>query len=114
VEDYYSGNSSAPLPRKAVFSQSKIELSRTVIVPPMMIGAVNFEEELASMKATLERLSKESTEKDTRIKLQEEHIAKLIKKTGKKGHVHRLTKAQVVMKTKKDLIEVKLLRKTVG
>jgi len=49
----------------------------------MMIGVVNFEEEFASMKATLERLSKESAEKDARIKRQEEHIAKLLKKLDK-------------------------------
>ena len=34
----------------------------------MMIGAVNFKEKFASMKATLERLSKENAEKDTLIK----------------------------------------------
>jgi len=52
-------------------------------MPAMMIGFVNFEEEFASMKATLERLSKESAEKDARIKCQEEHIAKLLKKLDK-------------------------------
>jgi len=36
----------------------------------VMIGAINFEEEFASMKATLERLSKEIAEKDARIKRQ--------------------------------------------
>jgi len=49
----------------------------------MMIGAVNFEEEFASIKATPERVSKESAEKDTRIKHQEEHIPKLLKKLDK-------------------------------
>jgi len=49
----------------------------------MMIGAVNFQEEFASMKATLEGLSKESSEQDARIKCQEEHIAKLLKKLDK-------------------------------
>jgi len=48
-------------------------------MPAMMIGAINFEEELASLKATLERLSKESVEKDTHIKRQEEHMKKLEK-----------------------------------
>jgi len=52
-------------------------------MPAMMVGAVNFEEEFASMKATLKRLSKESAEKDGRIKHQEEHIAKLLKKLDK-------------------------------
>lgn len=52
-------------------------------MPAMMTGVVNLEEELASIKATLERLSKESAEKDARIKCQEEHIAKLMKKLKK-------------------------------
>jgi len=56
----------------------------------MMIGAVNFEEEFARMKATLERLSKESAKKDTRFRRQEEHIAKLLKKLDK-SRVHRPT-----------------------
>ena len=49
----------------------------------MMIGVVNFKEEFASMKATLERISKDSAEKDARIKCQEEHTAKLLKKPYK-------------------------------
>ena len=49
----------------------------------MVIGAVNFEEEFASMKATLEIPSKESAEKDARIKRLEEHIVKLLKKLDK-------------------------------
>jgi len=52
-------------------------------MPAMMIGVVNFEEKFASIKATLERLSKESAEKDAHFKRQEEHIAKLLKKLDK-------------------------------
>jgi len=52
-------------------------------MPAMIVGAVNFEEKFASMKAALERLSKESAEKDARNKRQEEHIAKLLKKLDK-------------------------------
>jgi len=52
-------------------------------MPAMMIGAVNLEEEFASMKATLERLSKESAEKGARIRCQEEHIVNLLKKLDK-------------------------------
>jgi len=62
VEDYYSSDSSASSPRKAALSQSEVESSPTVIMPTMIVGAVNFEEEFVSMKATLERLSKESAE----------------------------------------------------
>ena len=80
MEDYYSSDSSASPPKKVVFSQSEVKSSQTVIMPTMMIGAVNLEEEFVGMKAMLERLSKESAEKDTHIKRQEEHIAKLLKK----------------------------------
>jgi len=68
VEDYYSSDSSASSPNKVVFPQFEAESLQTVIMPTMTIGAVNLEEELASTKATLERLSKESVEKDARIK----------------------------------------------
>jgi len=52
----------------------------------MIIGAVNFEEEFTSMKATLERLSKKSTKKDAHIRRQKEHIAKLLNKLDKGLH----------------------------
>jgi len=68
VEDYYNSDSSASPPKKMGFSQSEAESSQTLIMPAMMIGAVNLEEEFASMKATLEGVSKESAEKDARIK----------------------------------------------
>jgi len=83
VEDYHNSDSSLSLTKKVVFSQFEAESSQTVIMPIMMIGVVNFEEEFASMTATLERLSKESVEKDARIKRQEEHIVKLLKKLDK-------------------------------
>ena len=67
VEDYYNSDSSASFPKKVVFPQFEVESSQTVIMLAMMIGAANFEEEFA-LKATLERLSKKSTEKDARIK----------------------------------------------
>ena len=41
----------------------------------MTIGTNNLEEEMAAMKAILERLVKESEEKEARIKLQEEKIS---------------------------------------
>jgi len=68
VEDYYNSNSSVPSIRKVIFAQSKTESSPTIIVHAMMIGVVNFEEEFACVKAALERLSKESAEKDAHIK----------------------------------------------
>jgi len=46
-------------------------------MPVMTIGTNSLEEEMAAMKAMLERLVKESEEKEVRIKLQEETIARL-------------------------------------
>jgi len=83
VEGYYSSDSSASSPRRATIPESEAESSPTIIMPATMVGAINFEEEFAIMKATLGRLSKESAEKDARIKRQEEHIAKLRKKLDK-------------------------------
>jgi len=71
-----------------------------------MIVVVNLEEEFVSMKATLERLSKESTEKDARIKCREECIAKLLKKLDKG--------LRATMRTKKGLIEVRCLKMMVA
>ena len=39
-------------------------------LPTMVVEAANFEEQLVSMKATLDRLSEETTEKDAQIKHQ--------------------------------------------
>jgi len=53
-------------------------------MPAMVMEATNVEEQLANMKATLEKLAKESLEKDAQIKRQSEHIAALMKKLGKR------------------------------
>jgi len=86
MEDYYSSYSSVSPPKKVVFPQSEVQSSQIVIMLAMILGVVNLEEEFASMKATLERLSKESAEKDARIKRQEEHNAQLLKKLDKGLH----------------------------
>ena len=49
----------------------------------MTIGANNLEEEVAAIKGTLERLTKESKDKEAHINLQEEKIAKLTIKMEK-------------------------------
>jgi len=46
VEDYYSKDCSALSLRTTIFSQHQAESSHTVIMPWMMIGAVNFKEDL--------------------------------------------------------------------
>ena len=49
-------------------SEIEVESSDTIIKLVMMTGAANLEEQLTSMKATLDRLSKESAEKDDQVK----------------------------------------------
>ena len=49
-------------------------------MPVMVTEAINLEEELTNMTATLERLSKKSKEKDAQIKRQNKQIASLKKK----------------------------------
>jgi len=61
-------------------SHAKTESSDTVIMPVMVTGATNLEEQLASMKATPDRLSKDSAEKDAQIKRQNDQIVELTKK----------------------------------
>ena len=51
----------------------------------MVTEAANVEEQLARMKATLDRLSRERTEKDAQIKSQNEQIAELMKQLEKKS-----------------------------
>ena len=53
-------------------------------MPAMVTEATNVEKQLANMKATLERLAKESLEKDTQVKRQSEQIATLMKKLEKR------------------------------
>jgi len=52
-------------------------------MPFTTIGSNNWEEEIATMKAMLEKLAKKSDEKEVRIKQQEEKIARLTKKLEK-------------------------------
>jgi len=113
MEDYHSSDSSVSPLKQVVFPQSEAELSQTVIMPAMMIRAVNLEKEFTIMKATLEKLSKESAEKDSRIERQEEHIAKLLKKLDE-GCMHRPIEVQAAIRTKKDPIKVRHLKMMVG
>ena len=54
-------------------------------MPVMVTEAINLDEELANMKATLERFSKESAKKDAQIKHQNKQIADLTKKLEKQS-----------------------------
>jgi len=53
-------------------------------MPVMTIGTNNLEEEMAAIKAMLERLVKESEENEACIKSQEEKIARLSRKLEKR------------------------------
>ena len=83
-DDYGSSSSSPTSSRDSVFSQVEVESSDTVIMPVMVTETVNLEEQLADMKATLDRLSKENAKKDAQIKRQSKQIADLTKKLGKR------------------------------
>ena len=73
-DEGYSSSNSCLAPLKE-FLSSHVEAKSfyIVIMPIMVTEAVNFEEQLASMKAPLNILSKKSAEKDTQIKRQNEH-----------------------------------------
>jgi len=80
VEDYYSSNSSSPSPKRGRMSEIEVEFAKTVVMPAMMTGTTTLREEMVNMKVILEKLTRDNAEKEVRIKLQEEKIAKL---TGK-------------------------------
>jgi len=83
VEDYYNSNSSSPSPKGARLSEIEAESSKTIVMPATTTCSTNLEEEMANMKLILEKLTRESEEKEAHIKLQEEEIAKLTKKLEK-------------------------------
>ena len=62
-------NSFLPSLKGSLFLQSETESFDTVIMPIMVTEAANVEQQLASMKATLDDLSRESVEKHAQIKL---------------------------------------------
>jgi len=49
-------------------------------MPVMVTGAINLEEQLVTIKATMDMLLKESTKKDEQIKHQNKYIIDLTKK----------------------------------
>jgi len=84
VEDYYSSNSSSHSPKGACMSETEVESSKSVVMPAMMTSTTTLEEEIANMKAILEKLTRDNKEKEAHIKLQEEKIAKLTRKLEKR------------------------------
>ena len=84
VESYYSSNSSSPSPKGAHMSKTEVKSLKTVVMPAIMIGTTTPEEEMANIKAILEKLTRENEGKEACIKLQEEKITKLTKKIEKR------------------------------
>ena len=58
VEGYYGNDSSSPLLKQAFQSEIEAESSNTVVMPVMTIDTNNWEEEMAVMKAILEKHTK--------------------------------------------------------
>jgi len=85
MEDHgYTSNGSSPTSlRESLFSLLETESSNTIIMSVMVIEVMHEEEQLAIMQTTLERLAKESLEKDAQIKRQSAQIASLMKKLEK-------------------------------
>jgi len=65
---YASNDSSLTSSKESLFSQIEIECSDAIIISIMMTKVANLKELITSMKAMLERLSKESLKKDAQIK----------------------------------------------
>ena len=64
VQDHgYTNSDSSRASLRELVAQSETESSNSVIVPVMVTEVTNVEEQLANMKATLERLAKENREK---------------------------------------------------
>ena len=92
-------------------SEIEAESFDTVIMLVMMTGAANLEEQLASMKATLDRLSKKNAEKDAQIKRQNDQIEELTK-SWKRSSLKLLTRACVLKTVTKSHIAVRNLTMT--
>jgi len=71
-DGYLNRNSYAATPMESPSSHVEVKSSETVVTLGIVIEAANIEEQLASMKATLDRLSKESAKKDAQSKRQNE------------------------------------------
>ena len=69
AEEYYSSDSSSTLLKQPFQLETEAESSKTVVMLIMTIGTKNSEEEMAAIKGMLERLVKESEEREVRIKL---------------------------------------------
>lgn len=81
-DDHGSSDSSPATSRDSLFSNIEVESADIVVMQVMVTKAINLDEELANIKGILERLSKESEEKNAQIKCQKKQIADLKKELG--------------------------------
>jgi len=84
-DGHSSSDSSLSSSKESLFLHAEAESANTVIMLVMVTEAANVEEQLASMKAALDRLSRESAEKDAQIQRQNERIDELMKRLEKKS-----------------------------
>jgi len=84
-DGYSSSDSFLSTSKESLFFHTEVESSDTVVMPVMVTKAANVEEQLESMKATLDRPSRESAEKNAQIKCQNEQIAELMNRLEKKS-----------------------------
>ena len=84
VEGYCSSDSSSPSLKQVFQLEIEVESSKTIIMPVMTIVISNLKEEMAAIKAMLEKFIKENEEKEARVKLQAEKITRLARKLGKR------------------------------
>ena len=84
VDGYDSSYFSSLWLKQAFQSLTEAESSKTIVMPVMIIGTNNLEEEVATIKATVEKLTKKNKEKEARLKLQEEKIIRLTRKLEKR------------------------------
>jgi len=84
VEYYYSSNSSSPSAKGTRMSENEVEFSKTVVMLAIMTSTITLEEQMANMKAILEKLTRDNEEKEARIKFREENITKLTRKLEKR------------------------------
>jgi len=71
-------------PKDSVFLKCETKSLNTIVMPVMMIEAINLKRELASMKVMLKKLSKENAKKDAKIKHQN-GVSYLTKKLEKRS-----------------------------
>ena len=71
--------------KESLFLHVEVESSDTVVMPVIVTEVANVEEQLASMKAILDKLSRENAEKDAQSKCQNEQVTELMRHLEKKS-----------------------------